>query len=81
MSLEKDYDIILMDVNMPRLDGLQATMEYQYLGFQFTVRIRQREENTSTPRCFICGEYPARLNLMASNDCKWFLLCLRVITV
>jgi YesN/AraC family two-component response regulator len=28
MSLDKHYDIILMDVNMPRKDGLQSTMEY-----------------------------------------------------
>jgi CheY-like chemotaxis protein len=28
MSGEKTYDIILMDVSMPRLNGLDATVEY-----------------------------------------------------
>jgi YesN/AraC family two-component response regulator len=28
MSLDKHYDIILMDINMPRKDGLQSIMEY-----------------------------------------------------
>lgn len=27
MSLGKQYDIILMDVNMPRQDGLQSTSQ------------------------------------------------------
>jgi len=31
MSLRKEYDVILMDVNMPRQDGLQSTNQYYLL--------------------------------------------------
>jgi len=55
MSLEKEYDIILMDVNMPRQDGLQSTNQYISPEFRLNSRIREREHELGSPRTFICG--------------------------
>jgi len=55
MSLENEYDIILMDVNMPRQDGLQSTNQYVSLEFRLNSRIRERERELRSPRTFICG--------------------------
>lgn len=72
MSLAKTYDIILMDVNMPRMDGLQATAQYYILKTKVNIRIRIREKELGIPRSYICGNIYVHLKFTNSNDGKWF---------
>jgi len=45
MSVDKPYDIILMDINMPRQDGIQSIIEYFLFIREVYGRIREREKN------------------------------------
>ena len=51
MTAAKTYDVVLMDMMMPRKDGLQSTTEYFHSPSPFTLESEKEKRNWECQDC------------------------------